>query len=191
MAGNYSKWIRSTTETAFQRAIILGGTSIIDGETVEWLDIELPVDENRKAARGHCVDLIGKSKDGYVICELKFGKNAATDSPEDASDQLKRYRDDIKNNSSELDEKKIYHKNGKQFLWEEIAGNARYIIAANEEYWSYWLTHRKVQLPNDFECYSLNVKNDCFKQQKANNTKYKPKLPEECKWTRLRNNENY
>lgn len=189
MAGNYITEIKSTTETAFQRAIILGGTSIIDGEIVEWLDIELPVDESRKA-RGHCVDLIGKSKDGYVICELKFGKNSATDSPGEASSQLERYRVDIKSNSSVLDEKKIYHKNGKQFLWKDIADNARYIIAANEEYWSYWLTHRKVQLQNDFECYSLNVKNDCFKQQKTKNTKYVPELPE-CKWTRLRNNENY
>lgn len=186
MAGNYSTEIRSTTETAFQRAIILGGTSIIDGEIVEWLDIELPVDGSRKAARGHCVDLIGKSKDGYVICELKFGKNAATDSPEEASNQLKMYRANIERYWSVLDGEKIYHKNGKPFLWKEIADNARYIIAANEEYWSYWLTHKEeVQLPSDFECYSLNVKNDCFKQQKANNTKYKPELPE-CEWTRIK-----
>ena len=69
---DYSTLIKSTTETAFQRAIILNKTSIIDNEIVEWLDIELPIDKDRKNARGHCVDLIGRSAKGYVICELKF-----------------------------------------------------------------------------------------------------------------------
>ena len=134
--GNYSTLIKATTETAFQRAIILGETSIIDNELVEWLDIELPVDEFRKA-RGHCVDLIGRSKNGYIICELKFGKNSATDSPSFAKEELARYRKDIVLNYKHLDESNIHHKNGKAFNWEDVANNARYIIAANTEYWRY------------------------------------------------------
>ena len=92
--GNYSTQIKATTETAFQRAIILGEASTIDKETVEWLDIELPVDKHRKA-RGHCVDLIGRSKNSYIICELKFGKNSATDYPSFAKEELERDRKSV------------------------------------------------------------------------------------------------
>ena len=182
--GNYRTEIRSTTETAFQRAIILGKTSIIDNEIVEWFDIELPVDKDRTKARGHCVDLIGRSKNGYFICELKFGKNSATDSPSYAKEELERYRTDIENNYEYLDSSNIHHKNGVDFKWEDIAKNSRYIIVANQEYWSYWLEHRKEQLPEGFDCYSININSDCFEIQKGNNENYTPTLPK-CEWVKL------
>ena len=181
--GNYSTLIKATTETAFQRAIILGKTSIIDNEVVEWLDIELPVDKNRKA-RGHCVDLIGRSPKGYVICELKFGNNSATDSPTYAAAELTRYLSDIKTNYAELDSCNIHHKNGISFLWEDIAKNARFIIAANQDYWNYWLAHRKYEIPKNFDCYSIDVDIKCFKCQKQPNDSYTPHLPE-CTWSKL------
>lgn len=181
--GNYSTKISSTTETAFQRAIILGETSLIDNEIVEWLDIELPVDKHRRA-RGHCVDLIGKSISGFIICELKFGSNSATDSPSYAEEELKRYCKDIEDNYSVLDNSNVHHKNGKMFLWKDIAKNARYIIAANNQYWEYWLNHRKVELPHEIACYTISVDAMCFKQQKGKNVTYTPILPK-CDWNKL------
>ena len=72
--GDYSTSIRHTGECAFQRAIILNGTSSVNGDEIEWMDIELPVDE-RINPRGKCIDLIGKDSEGnYVLCELKFRK---------------------------------------------------------------------------------------------------------------------
>lgn len=182
--GNYSTLIKSITETAFQRAIILGGKSIIDNELVEWLDIELPVDRHRRA-RGHCVDLIGRSISGYIICELKFGSNSATDSPSEANKQLNRYKIDIEYNYSILDRCNVHHKNGKPFLWKDIANNARYIIAANDQYWEYWLEHRNEAMPTDESCYSINIDKDCFKQQKGTNVSYTPHLPQYCIWHKL------
>lgn len=181
--GNYSTQIKATTETAFQRAIILCEASTIDKETVEWLDIELPVDKHRKA-RGHCVDLIGRSKNGYIICELKFGKNSATDYPSFAKEELERYRKDIEFNCKHLDNSNTHHKNGKPFKWEDIAKNSRYIIAANQEYWDYWLGHRKEQLPEGVDCYSIDIDVSCFKHQKGNNENYTPTLPQ-CNWGKL------
>lgn len=181
--GNYSTQIKATTETAFQRAIILCEASTIDKETVEWLDIELPVDKHRKA-RGHCVDLIGRYKNGYIICELKFGKNSATDYPSFAKEELERYRKDIEFNCKHLDNSNTHHKNGKPFKWEDIAKNSRYIIAANQEYWDYWLGHRKEQLPEGVDCYSIDIDVSCFKHQKGNNENYTPTLPQ-CNWEKL------
>ena len=181
--GPYSTLIKATTETAFQRAIILGETSIIDNEIVEWLDIELPVDKHRKA-RGHCVDLIGRSKNSYIICELKFGKDSATDYPSFAKEELERYRKDIEFNYEHLDNSNTHHKNGKPFRWMDIANNTRYIIAANQEYWNYWREHRKEQLPEGIDCYSIDIDVSCFKRQKGNNVSYTPTLPK-CNWIKL------
>lgn len=182
--GAFSTIIASTTETAFQRAIFLGGPSLIEGKTVRWLDIELPVDKHRKA-RGHCVDLIGTTDEEFVICELKFGKNSATDSPEYAAAEIKRYLQDIRDNHSELDsEDNIHHTNGEHFFWGDVAKKCQPIIAANEEYWTYWTKNRKVSLPVDIPCYSLNVSADYFKQQKSDRERYTPST-QDLVWTRL------
>ena len=180
--GNYSTIIKSTTETAFQRAIILNGPSVIDGETIEWLDIELPVDRHR-TARSCCVDLIGRSESSYVICELKFGDNSATDNPDDAATEIRRYKKDIQYNFIDLDEEdNVHHKNGEHFYWKDVASNARFIIAANKAYWDYWLYHRGAELPEDINCYSLDIDVDCFKEQKNGLESYAPALPD-CHWT--------
>ncbi len=181
--GYYSTSIKSTTETAFQRAIILKECSVIDGETIEWLDIELPVDGHRKA-RGHCLDLIGHSDSGYVICELKFGENSATDDPNYAAAEIERYQNDIQSNYDDLDEgDNLHHKNGKHFCWKDVARTARLIIAANEQYWEYWFKQRGAKLSEDIKCYSLNVKTNWFKEQKGGCGTYTPSLPEDCVWT--------
>lgn len=179
----FSTTIASTTETALQRSIIINEHSIIDGKKVIWLDIELPVDKHRKA-RGHCIDLIGESDDGYIICELKFGKDSSTDAPDYAYAEVKRYVQDILFNYPDLDESNIHHTNGKHFYWKDVAKNCRPIIAANKEYWSYWINHRKMEIPSDIPCYSLNVDVQYFKQLKQDKEVYTP-MVEEIIWTKL------
>ncbi len=186
--GYYHTSIKSTKETAFQRAIILNEFSVIDGETIEWLDIELPVDQYRKA-RGHCLDLIGHSDSGYVICELKFGRTSAKNDPSHAAEQVKQYQTEILSNYDVLDEGgNLHHKNGNHFYWKDVAGTSRLIIAANEQYWEYWLKELKKErkkLPEGVKCYSLNVKTDWFEEQKEKSGcgTYSPSLPEDCVWT--------
>lgn len=183
--GNYSTIIKSTTETALQRAIIINGASIIDGETVEWLDIELPVDLTPKPRR-QCLDLIGLSDSGYVICELKFGDNSSTDKPEDAANEVLIYKKYIEDNYKELDlNNNVHHKNGEPFLWSDVAHKSRCIIAANEAYWDYWLNHRGLKLPKEIKCYSLDIDVNGFKSQKGGQTTYEPALPD-CNWTLIK-----
>ena len=179
--GNFSTTIKSTTETAFQRAIFLKNPSFVEGETIDWLDIELPVDLVRKSRR-KCLDLLGLSDSGYVICELKFGEDSSTDKPEDAAKEVLCYKKFIEDNYKELDaENNVHHKNGKPFLWSDVAQNSRCIIAANEAYWDYWLNHRGSKLPIGVKCYSLDVDVDCFKLQKGELESYEPTLPK-CNW---------
>lgn len=180
----FSTLIASTTETALQRSIIINEHSVIDGKDVVWLDIELPVDKHRKA-RGHCIDLIGKTDNGYIICELKFGKDSATDDPIYAETEVKRYIRDIQYNYPDLDENdNIHHTNGKHFFWKEVAQNCRAIIAANEEYWRYWIKHRKMEIPKGTACYSLNIDVQYFKQLKQDKEEYEPRI-DKITWTRL------
>ena len=180
----YSTVIKSTTETALQRSIIINERSIIDGEEVTWLDIELPVDKKRKA-RGHCIDLIGKTSKGYIICELKFGKDSGTDDPIDAETEVQRYIRDIQYNFPDLDEDdNIHHTNGKHFFWKDVAQNCRPIIAANGEYWSYWIKHRGMDIPKETACYSLNVDVQYFKQLKRDKEEYEPRI-KDIVWTKL------
>ena len=180
----FSTLIKSTTETALQRAIILGEKSIIDGKEVTWLDIELPVDTHSKARR-HCIDLIGQTDDEYIICELKFGRDSATDAPYEAKAEVNVYMESIKFNHKELDkEDNIHHTNGKHFYWRDVAEKGRPIIAANEAYWTYWKEHRSVPVPTDIPCYSLNVDVQYFKQQKNEKILYEPSI-NGLIWTKL------
>ena len=181
----YSTVIKSTTETALQRAIIKGKKSIIEGKEVTWLDIELPIDTHSKARR-RCIDLIGKTDDEYIVCELKFGKDSATDAPYEAKAEVEIYMQAIKYNHKELDkENNIHHINGERFLWKDVAEKGRPIIAANEAYWSYWKKHRKVPVPADVPCYSLNVDTQYFKRLKQDREKYEPIL-NDLIWTSLK-----
>jgi hypothetical protein len=76
--------IRSTAETAFQRAIFNGAYSILQfhdhEKTIHWLDLELPVTLSANPRR-KCVDLIGKVDHQPTLCELKFMNRSASDEP--------------------------------------------------------------------------------------------------------------
>lgn len=181
----YSTVIASTTETALQRSIIANEQSFVDGKIITWLDIELPVDKLRKA-RGHCIDLIGKTDDDeYIICELKFGKDSATDSPCRAADEVMNYLQYIRENYPSLDrDDNIHHTNGKHFYWKDVARKGRPIIAANDAYWSYWIKHREVSIPTDIPCFSLNVDVQYFKKLRNDREKYEPVI-QDLTWKRL------
>ena len=136
---------------------------------VRWLDLELPVDRERKG-RGHCIDLIGRASDNsMVICELKFGK-PGNGKPSEAQEQLEEYYHAVKENYDRLDEgNSLHHKNtlnAGSFYWEEIASDSTIrIIAANDDYWNYW--RKKDVLPAaGSKCYTVPVPTTLFKMQK-------------------------
>lgn len=176
---NVLKPINAPTETAFQRAILKNGESFLGGRTkIEWLDIELPVDDGR-GPRRQCVDLIGKQGENYVLCELKFGKDSGTDSPEYAAAEVRKYHEKIKLNWVELDKKFLHHPDGKPFLWKNLARESTaLIVAANASYWAYWLGHRKADLSKieGVQFYSVDVPADTFTKQKANLETYIPTI---------------
>ena len=172
--------VSTTSETAFQRAIYFLLSSHLEGVgDVQWLDLELPVDKERKG-RGHCIDLIGRAEDkSMVICELKFGMPGNGD-PNEAKKQLLEYYEAVKANYEKLDEGDSLHhlnalKNG-HFYWEEIASaSTRLVIAANDDYWAYW-RRRGILPPDGVDCYKLNVPTKFFKELKAESKeqKYRP-----------------
>lgn len=186
--GNIDKLINATTETAFQRAILRNGRTILGDKTeIEWLDIELPVDKER-GGRGHCVDLIGKTGERYVISELKFGKGSATDTPEAAAAQIKKYHQDIQSNWKYLDRQNLHHADCKKFKWEDIASEKTILcIAANSAYWAYWLGHRNVNISNipDIRFFSVDIPADYFEKQKLDSEAYVP-IIETSKWDILK-----
>lgn len=187
----YREEIRHTAECAFQRAIILGGQSVLNGQSVIWLDIELPVDLSGHA-RGRCVDLIGIDVEGnYVLCELKFRKKYRDNgNPEEAAKQLSEYMELIKANYKAFGSS-YHHDNGKPINWEKVTnGNTRLVIAANSGYWeSYFGPRRKGETYNTMgmECYSVDIKDDTFVNQKLNKKTYTPIMPEEgLEWNKIR-----
>ena len=189
--GAYRVEVKHTAECAFQRAIILGEQSALNGQIVTWLDIELPVDISGHA-RGRCVDLIGIDSDGnYVLCELKFRKKyRANGNPEEAAKQLSEYMKLIKDKYEYFGDSN-HHKNGKPINWEKLAnGNTRLVIAANSGYWkSYFGPRRKGEDYNTMgmECYSVDIKDDTFVNQKLNKKTYTPIMPKEgLKWNKIR-----
>ena len=180
--------ISHVSECAFERAIILGKYSILDGKRVDWLDIEIPVAQSGKP-RDRCLDLIGKDEDGrYVLCELKFRRRSEDNgNPLEAADQLNRYLESIKNHYETLGQ----HRNARGYIdWEAVANGAtRLVIAANHRYWDSWYGPRRPKgeyVPSEeFECYSVNVDQDIFAKQKGSNATYTPNMPEEAKvWER-------
>ena len=180
--------ISHVSECAFERAIIRGEYSILDGKRVDWLDIEIPVAQSGKP-RDRCIDLIGKDEDGrYVLCELKFRRRSADNgNPLEAAAQLNGYLESIKNHCKTLGQ----HLNALGDIgWEAVANGAtRLVIAANHRYWDSWHGPRRQKgeyVPSaEFECYSVNVDQDLFAKQKGSNEKYTPNMPEEAKvWER-------
>ncbi len=175
--------VSTTAETAFQRALFLSENSKIEGiGIVRWLDLELPVDRDRKA-RGHCIDLIGRAEDNsMVICELKFGK-PGNGSPQKAKEQLENYYKAVISNYDKLDEgNTLHHKNTLShghFFWEEIASDStKLIIAANDDYWIFWEKKGEL-LPFRTNCYKINIPTNYFKMLKEQSKmeKYCPKVP--------------
>ena len=177
---NIDKPINSTTETAFQRAVLRNGETILGGKRgktkITWLDIELPVEtDNGSPKRRHCVDLIGKTDDNhYIICELKFGKSA--DEPEKAIKQLLEYHKAIKANYKNLDaDDRLHHPGGKAFKWENLAApSTKLYVVANAAYWAYWSGRRGKNLKDikdkypgeNIEFLSVDIPSDYFEKQK-------------------------
>ena len=137
--------IRSTGETAFQRAILKSEKTLLDFkknngiETVHWMDGELPIVLNKNSRR-HSIDLIGSSEGIPVICELKFASTRNSDSPVYAALELLTYNCFIQFNADILDKHNVYHKNVRPFKWNVITNNAfpRLIVCANKSYWDAW-----------------------------------------------------
>ena len=164
---DYQKEVNSTSETALQRAIFNNGKTTIDLGEIEWLDLELPVDLER-GGRGHCPDLLGKIGSRMVICELKFNTHSNNMKPQDAEIEVQGYYKKIVENHVELDRFGNLHRaNCKSFNWSDFAkDDVIRIIAADQNYWDYWINHRKVSLPQNTPCYSIAVTPNYFKNQK-------------------------
>ena len=135
--GYVSTNIKDTNEKALQRALLMQGTSLLDGKEVKWLDIELPI-EFTDNSRRKCVDLIGKDNDGQLyLCELKFSGNS--DTPRDAESQLLEYFELIKYNAQKLEDNNIHHKKQESFSWIELAlSSPKLCIMADATYWCKW-----------------------------------------------------
>ena len=181
--GEFKTSIRHTAECAFQRAIIQGKKSIVKGEVINWIDIELPVDGS-DSPRGKCIDLIGKDSHGnYVLCELKFRKTGDNGKPSEAVKQLKEYYQYIKDNAAELSN--LRHTNATEDInWKKVASSkTRLMVVANTFYWYTWLirSRNKENLKDfdDTEFYEVKIDRREFENQKGNKDQYIPKMPKE------------
>lgn len=176
--------VAHTAECAFQRAIIQGKSSVVKGEKIKWIDIELPVNDSA-SSRGQCVDLIGMDTNGnYVLCELKFRKKSDNGNPIEATEQLKGYYEEIKKNATELNRIGLRHINATKIIdWEKVASpKTRLMVVANRFYWDTWLerSKNKVTLTDKkTEYYSVNIDRNVFERQKGKNKYYTPEMPKE------------
>ena len=188
---DFSMKIRSTTETAFQRAIWGSKTSKVGRTTVTWIDIELPVNQSGNP-RGRCIDLIGiDDQKEYVICELKFGKNTK-DAPAKAAKQVNEYLKFIQDNRNSLQPP---HKKARLPIdWRKVAAKStRKIVAANKDYWNHWSDPKRnkdkkstTSIPDGIECYTLDISTKLFAEQKKKSKEatYTPEITEERNiWT--------
>lgn len=186
-------FITDTSEKALQRAILWKGNTILGSKTtIQWLDIELPVDDKR-GGRGHCVDLIGKLGNRYVLCELKFyKKGAVSDSPEYAMNEIKYYHEAIKRNWKTLDTNdELHHAGQPMFKWKDLASDSTILmVAANSSYWAYWCGSWSIKKSHPFDippkmmwC-SIDVPCDLFNKQKGERHSYEPSY-EACNWNIL------
>ena len=150
--------IKDTGEKAFQRSIfrhgkiILDYNEIMDYDTVNWLDFEIPVTLG-EFPRRNCVDLIGSTGDKHVICELKFIKSNNSNSSKSNHPlygviELLAYYYLIRCNYKKLDDSKVYHKFDNKinsYKWTSIANDKspKLLLVANKSYWDYWFSTRK------------------------------------------------
>lgn len=190
--------IKSTGETAYQRAIFLSKkTTLKSSGEVAWNDLELPVVFSGNSRR-RCVDLIGTLSDNTpVLCELKFTSSNTyhSNSPIYAVVELLIYYYLIKDNCEELDKKEVFHKDEKviSFKWRDFNSDSIFIIGANKKYWDYWLNRYEKQknevdlwlksLPLKIHFFSSDDFN--FKEQKRNEEKYTPSVLGKNEWTEV------
>ena len=188
--GYVSTNIKDTNEKALQRALLMQGTSLLDGKEVKWLDIELPI-EFTDNSRRKCVDLIGKDNDGQLyLCELKFSGNS--DTPRDAESQLLEYFELIKYNAQKLEDNNIHHKKQESFSWIELTLSSpkpKLCIMADATYWCKWenkVEKVKLQHPDEVKCFAIDIDSDIFANQRAvkSGEQYTPSL-EENHWHSL------
>lgn len=187
--------IKSTGETAFQRAIFNGieteltnGTELIN--KVRWLDLELPVTLNKNSRR-RCLDLVGSldHSDSPVLCELKFCTNCdsyASNHPVYAIVELLVYYYLLLSNYENLDDRKVYHKldGMRNFTWSTFLKRAPVllIVAANESYWKYW--YKRIESKDQL------VKGT-YELEKNLNTKIHLFVTQDENFSKLTNGEGY
>lgn len=191
--------IKSTGETAYQRAIFLSKKTTLNsmGDVI-WNDLELPVVFS-SSSRRRCVDLIGTltNNNTPVLCELKFTSSDKyrSNSPIYAIVELLIYYYLIKDNCEALDEEKVFHKDihVKPFEWSNFNANSIFIVGANKKYWDYWCKRYKGQ-KNKIDSWlnSLPIKvrlfssdDFDFKAQKGKKEGYKPSVPNKAEWTEV------
>lgn len=193
--GEPTKEIRSTGETAYQRAVIYSKKTTMNtiGE-IEWKDLELPVVFN-KSPRRRCVDLIGKSEDDVpVLCELKYAtEKNRSNSPVYAAIELLIYYYLIRNNSKSLESQRVFHGKIEPFKWSDFNRNSILIVGANKSYWHYWIDRYKKQkidveswrnsLPVRILFFSSDDFN--FQEQKGVKETYTPSVFGKTEWTEI------
>ena len=190
--------IRSTGETAYQRAILKSGTALLDFkkgncfESVQWIDGELPIVFNKNPRRPS-IDLIGLIDSIPTLCELKFAKIRNSDSPIYAAIELLTYYCFVQFNAGILDKYNVSHKNLKPYSWNSIIENGfpRLIVCANKSYWDAWFSkYNKAQLRNQVYDWGMQLdtninifqtQNFDFRSQKHEG-KYSPFIPANSIW---------
>lgn len=195
--------ISDVKEKAFQRAIFYSNLTTlprIKGKRrqakVKWYALESPIDKNREIngkGRGeHNVDLIGKDNisNRFIICEVKYSCNKK-DNPEDAAKEAFNYYKIIIGDAIELDNIATHHRGEEVFKWQDIKPEESEIwIVANSAYWVYWLGCKNQYIPKVYNnkqvrCFSIDIPENYFAQQKGHNKLYKPVFIESPTWTEL------
>ena len=182
--------IADAKEKAFQRAIISAGQSYLDGDIVEWIDIEMPVSSGRTKR----FDLIGVDASGqYVLCELKFfNKKSDGGTPVVATSQILEYLDALNDYCKKLKDAGLpfrLHTNAKQTsldIDKFLACPPRLVIAANKAYWENEVVDLS-ELDDRIGYYSVDVDANAFELQKGNKDAFVPEMPPTgMRWAKIR-----
>lgn len=190
--------VKSNSETALQRVIFSSKKSqlhFLDGKIKEisWCDAEIPPVFGGKSRR-QSIDLLGRIENDVIICELKKGKSK--EGPCFASLEALKYLYYVACNKSILDEKKVHHLNGQQFLWSQVSLD-KIIVAGDDLYWNQWIGNDKYnfksfklrikqQLRIDLLFFSLKVSSGYIQnQQKVFQDKSETMTSNEVTWTEL------
>jgi len=183
----FSDEIKDIREKALQRAIIQSSHSKLSDNIYTWLDIELPVGQEKiedKNSNRFRIDLIGKANNNkFAIVELKYGNSK--DSPEEGTYQLLNYFYNIILNKEILDEKEVYHHNRKkEWLWSDLNfDNVELILAGDKVYWNKYSNEKRLvfnlgELFPKVCYYSININNINYFSEQSKGQKYTPKLTE-------------